>query len=112
MMFSESFRDKIERQKYARWAANLTEDQLYALFCAVGEIGEHGLEELLEVIRQHNPKNPFTYARARVSLEIVAAFGFGSPIGRQEFLDRMHPAMKAGLAEFKSRQATRTDTRV
>jgi hypothetical protein len=103
-VFSKLLRDELERRKYARWAANLTEDQLLALFTAIGSIGEDGYE-LFEMLRRHTPENPYTYAKSLVGFEAVWAASLATPLSQMQFHERLIPAMKKGMAEFKARQA-------
>ena len=51
-MFSMEFREKIRFGKYSRWAVDLTEEQLPALFWAVGEYG-YRADQPLAVLRRY-----------------------------------------------------------
>jgi hypothetical protein len=105
-VFSKLLREDLDRRKCACWAANLTEDQLLALFTAIGSIGEDGYE-LFEMLRRHTPENPYTYAKSLVGFEAVWAASIGAPLSQMQFHERLIPAMKKGMAEFKARQEKR-----
>ena|SRR5690242_329323 len=101
--FPKLLREALGRRKYARWAENLTEDQLMALFTAIGGMAEEAFE-LIEVLRRHTPKEPYPYAKALAGLEAVGAASLGCPLSQQEFHEKLIPALKKAMAEFKSRQ--------
>jgi len=96
-------REELGMHKYARWGMDLTEDQLLALFSAIGSLGEDGFE-LLEVLRQHTPRDPYPYARALAGFETIGSFSLGVPLSQTQFHERLIPALKKAMAECKARQ--------
>jgi hypothetical protein len=84
-MFSDQFREKLGTYKYARWAKDLTEDQLEAVLWAVGEYGmrAHGP---LDAIRQ-SPKA--VHPRAKLALEVLACFTSGTRIDLERLFERI-----------------------
>jgi len=91
-MFPEPFREKLGKDKYARWATDLTEDHLEALLWAVGEYGDRS-REILKVLQEHAPKDHRSYARAVLALEILADFSHGNPIDLELLWARVHQAL-------------------
>src|SRR5437899_1671809 len=92
-MFPEQFRKRIEQRKYAKWAKDLTEDQLEALLCAVGEFGYRAFEPL-RILHRHSPKDSVSHARAVLALEILAEFAFGKPTTLEPLRKRFSQAME------------------
>jgi hypothetical protein len=80
-MFSKQFLEKISKDKYARWAVDLTEDHLETLLWAVGEYGVRS-DKPLELLHAHMPRDyshasPTSRIRAsakRKSLQIKPGF--------------------------------------
>jgi hypothetical protein len=89
-MFSTEFRKKLQGGKYTHWAADLKEEQLEALFWAVGELGGRASEPL-EVLRRHATRDGM-YARYNTGLECLADFTNGHPMDLKRFLERLRRA--------------------
>jgi hypothetical protein len=88
---SEQCKQVVSFGKYSRWAeAGMTEDQLTALFWAVGEFGYRSIH-LAEILRSHAPDHADRPAFYRLvcGLDIIAQFSYGSFIGLNEYMTRM-----------------------
>jgi hypothetical protein len=86
-MFSKQFLEKISKDKYARWAVDLTEDHLETLLWAVGEYGVRS-DKPLELLHAHMPRD-YSHARAVLALEVLAEFVNGRPISLERYCDRV-----------------------
>ena len=81
---SNSFRRKLRRGKYTKWAADLTESEVYQVLWMVGEFGcraqaEYGGEELLQ---------EFVHVGRRdAALSGLAQFARGKPCTFEEALE-------------------------
>jgi hypothetical protein len=106
-MFSESFREKIGSYKYSQWARDLTEDQFEALLGAVGEYGYRSIR-VLQILRQHIPKDDPAFARAMVGLELLSEFCLGSSIDREGLSERLRKALCDVEEVRESRPSTET----
>jgi hypothetical protein len=91
-MFSPEFRKKLFA-KYTSWAIDLTEDQLEALFWALGEYG-YRASDPLEVLRRYATKDQ-SFARYMVGLETIAEFTAGKTTNLESLIRRLHIAREA-----------------
>jgi hypothetical protein len=87
VMFSKQFRERIAKYKYARWAVDLTEDDLEALLWAVGEYGIRS-EKVLPVLQSHLPRDPVAHARAVFALEVLAELVRGHHTSVDRYCER------------------------
>ena len=99
-MFSEEFLEKIQKGKYSRWAAYLTEDHLFALLWAVGEYGCRSSVPL-ELLRKNSHFDPFFQARAVLALEVLADFTRGQFISFGEYCTKTQEARASAEEAWK-----------
>ena len=92
-MFSPEFRKKLRFGKYTSWAIDLTEDQLEALFWALGEYG-YRASDPLDVLHRYATKDQ-CYARYMTGLETIAEFTGGKTTDLQSLMQRLHSARNA-----------------
>lgn len=90
-MFSTEFRNKLRGGKYTRRAMDLTEDQLEALFWAIGEYG-YRASDPLEVLRRYSPTKDGSYGRYMTGLLTIAEFVDGKTTDLNSFLPRLQSA--------------------
>ena len=86
---SRPFRERVRLSKYAWWAAELTEEQVLALFEAVGEYGYRS-DKVLDILKKHGPKSNYSHGRAILGLEVIAEFSHRNPITEEELSRRIH----------------------
>ncbi len=88
--------------KYTRWAANLTEDELYGLLWLLGEFGVRtSVSNLLDSIQEKG--------RARTGLLGALGFVHGTPLSKDEALSAIRNAFKddaSHVADYQSTQST------
>lgn len=88
--------------KYTRWAANLTEDELYCLLWLLGEFGVRtSVSNLLDSIQEKG--------RARTGLLGALGFVHGTPLSKDEALSAIRNAYKddaSHVADYQSTQYT------
>ena len=90
-MFSPEYRKRLKYGKYTRWAVDLTEDQLEALFWAIGEYG-YRASDPLEVLRRYSPTKDGSYGRYMTGLLTIAEFVDGKTTDLNSFLPRLQSA--------------------
>lgn len=88
--------------KYTRWAANLTEDELYGLLWLLGEFGiRTSASNLLDMVQEKG--------RARTGLLGALSFVHGTPMSKDEALSAIRNAFKEDIScasEHQSMQRT------
>jgi hypothetical protein len=86
---SKPFWERVRLSKYAWWAAEMTEEQLLALFEAVGEYGYRS-DKVLGILKKHGPRSSYSHGRATLALEVLAEFSHRNPITEEELSRRIH----------------------
>ena len=80
-------RRRLSGGKYMRWAANLSDDQMYGLLWLIGEFGirasEHSFQEIVRVP-----------GRARTGLLGILEFVHGRPLTQEEAMKAIRNAFK------------------
>ena len=80
-------RRRLSGGKYMRWAANLSDDQMYGLLWLIGEFGirasEHSFQEIIQVP-----------GRARTGLLGILEFVHGRPLTQEEAMQAIRNAYK------------------
>jgi hypothetical protein len=101
LAFDDEFRQGLAIEKYGRWAANLTKDQLLAVLWAIGEYGYRS-QSILECLDRHqaefHPSDGFP--RARLGLELLAAMAEGHRYTPGQVIERVHAVLKKWRAEM------------
>jgi hypothetical protein len=85
-------RDRLRTGKYTRWAANLTEEQVYGLFWLLGEFG----------IRTHPASLPDAITepgRARTGLLGALGFVHGRPLTQEEAMAAIRNAFQTHTSD-------------
>ena len=88
-------RRRLSGGKYMRWAANLSDDQMYGLLWLIGEFGirasEHSFQEIVRVP-----------GRARTGLLGILEFVHGRPLTQEEAMKAIRNAFKvSSLNQFQ-----------
>jgi hypothetical protein len=101
LAFDEGFRQALAIEKYGRWAADLTKDQLLAVLWAVGEYGYRS-QSILECLDRHqsefHPSDGFP--RARLGLELLAAMAEAGRFSAGQVIERVQAVLKQWRAEL------------
>lgn len=90
---SKLFGERIGKYKYAKWAKDLTEDQLEALLWAVGEFGHRAYEPFI-ALRQYSPQDPFAYGRALAGLQAIVDFSRERPMSLEQLLGKVRKTVQ------------------
>lgn len=100
LAFDDEFRRALAIEKYGRWAADLTKDQLLAVLWAIGEYGYRS-QSVLECLDRHqrefHPSDGFP--RARLGLELLAAMAEGGRFSAEQVIERVQAVLKKWRAE-------------
>lgn len=101
LAFDDELRQALAIEKYGRWAADLTKDQLLALLWAIGEYGYRS-QSILECLDRHqdefHPGDGFP--RARLGLELLAAMAEGHRFSAGQVIERVQTVLKKWRAEL------------
>jgi hypothetical protein len=101
LAFDDDFRQALAIEKYGRWAADLTKDQLLAVLWAVGEYGCRS-QSILECLDKHQGEfHPCDgFPRARLGLELLAAMAEGHRFSAEQVIERVQAVLKKWRAEL------------
>jgi|SRR6266498_1783324 len=101
LAFDDDFRAALALEKYGRWAADLTKDQLLAVLWAVGEYGYRS-QLILECLDRHQKEIPagHGFPRARLGLELLAAMAEGHRFTAGQVIERVQAVLKKWRAEL------------
>jgi hypothetical protein len=101
LAFDDDFRRALAIEKYGRWAADLTKDQLLAVLWAVGEYGCRS-QSILQCLDKHQDEfHPCDgLPRARLGLELLAAMAEGHRFSAEQVIERVQAVLKKWRAEL------------
>jgi hypothetical protein len=86
-MFSKEFRQELQIGKYTKWAVDLSEDDLQALFWMIGEFGtREPFSEVLEILDKYKQEasDQVAFARAVEGLKTIAQMVQGERLDVEE----------------------------
>ncbi len=94
-MFSDSFQQSLAIGKYAKWAKDLTEQDLEALLWMVGEYG-YRAPLVLKLLEQHKDECSLQddgFARANLALETIYRIVLGERLNVDEATRRVREVL-------------------
>lgn len=103
LAFDNEFRSALALEKYARWATDLTKDELLAVLWAIGEYGCRS-KSILESLDRHKTELQLGegFPRVYLALEVLAAMTQGNLYGAQEFINKMREVLAKWRSELGS----------
>ena len=92
-------RDQLRLGKYTRWAAELSEDEMYTLLWLLGEFG-------IRTSAEHLPDSIREKGRARTGLLGALGFVHGQPLSQEQAMKSIRNAFKDDKNQAYEHQST------